>query len=170
MGGGLAGDLGSLFTPHHLGIVVSNLEKAMDGYQATLGLSFSVFEATEANSSFSGSGEQFCLRFGIGLLGSTMIEIIEPAAGTTYYSAYLAQHGPGLHHLAFSVLDIHAARSKLDARGCRSLMSGNIQGLCEVSYYDAPDLACVIEPIQFSMELPAFLLKNAAPYLGKSAG
>lgn len=141
----------------------------MDAYQATLGSDFSVFETTEDNSSFSGSSAEFRLRFGIGALGRAMVELIEPAAGTTYYSNYLAQHGPGLHHLAFSVLDLKAARSKLDAQGRRCLMSGSIQGLCEVSYYDVPDLACVVEPIQFSMEFPAFILKNAAKYAGKSA-
>lgn len=166
---GLAAGFGSLVTPHHVGIVVSNLEKAMDAYQATLGSDFSVFETTEENSSFSGSSAGFRLRFGIGTLGPTMVELIEPTAGTTYYSSYLAQHGPGLHHLAFSVQDLEAARNRLDAQGCRCLMSGSIQDLCEVSYYDVPDLACVIEPIQFSMEFPAFLLKNASKYVGKSA-
>lgn len=169
MGSGLAGQLRSLVTPHHVGIIVGNLEKAMDAYQATLGPGFSVFEVTEAKSSFSGSSAEYRLRFGIGALGSTMIELIQPAAGVTYYSTHLAQHGPGLHHLAFSVPDVKAARSDLEAQGCRSLMTGSIQDLCEVSYYDAPDLPCIIEPIQFSIEFPAFLLKNAARYAGKSA-
>lgn len=166
MTGGLAAFLESSLTPHHIGIVVSDLESAMDGYQAVLGAAFSVFEADETNSTFSGSSGTYRLRFGIGMAGATTIELIQPAAGVTYYSSYLAQHGPGLHHLAFGVKDIAAARAQLDAQGYTCLMNGSIHGLCSVSYYQAPRLACIIEPIQFSIDLPAFLLKNAKVYQG----
>lgn len=167
MTGGLAAFPESSLTPHHIGIVVADLESAMDGFQATLGAGFSVFEANETNSSFSGSSAAYRLRFGIGMAGSTMIELIEAAAGVTYYSNYLARYGPGLHHLAFGVMDITAARAQLQAQGCTSLMDGSIRDLCSVSYFEVPSLACIIEPIQFSIDLPAFLLKNAKVYTGK---
>lgn len=167
MSSGLAAFLESSLTPHHIGLVVNDLESAVDGFQAMLGAAFSVFEANETNSTFSGSSAAYRLRLGIGMAGPTVIELIEPAAGATYYSNYLTQHGPGLHHLAFGVKDIATARAELDAQGCTCLMNGSIHGFCSVSYYQDPRLACIIEPIQFSIDLPAFLLKNAKVYKGK---
>jgi hypothetical protein len=102
----------------------------MDAYGAVLGSSFSVFETTENNSFFSGSSASFRLRFGIGTVGLTLIELIEPAAGTTYFSNHLARHGPGLHHLTFGVQDLAAARTQLDTRGYRRLINGGIRDLC----------------------------------------
>ena len=45
-----------------IAVVVPDLEAAMDGYIASLGVRFGVFEATETTISFSGSSERFRLR------------------------------------------------------------------------------------------------------------
>ncbi|MDE3181771.1 MAG: VOC family protein [Acidobacteriota bacterium] len=162
----MAGSAAGLFSLHHQGIIVRDLDAAMEGYRAVFGIQFSEFEANETNSSFTGASDNFSVRFGVGLLGLAFIELIQPSSGTSIYSSWLQEHGPGLHHLAFSVGDIAAARRRLESRGYRSLLDGTINGLAQLSYYGAPDLGCIIEPIQFSAALPAFLLKNAKPFCG----
>src|SRR5688572_850555 len=42
-----------------LGILVPDLEAAMDGYIASLGVTFQVFEVDESTSAFSGSSSHF---------------------------------------------------------------------------------------------------------------
>jgi len=164
----MSNDAASLFTLHHVGIIVGGIEAAMDAYATNFGSSFSEFEVNESNSSFSGSSSNFRLRFGIGHLGMTMIELIEPLSGTTIYSDFLAQHGPGLYHVGYCVTDLASASTQLETRGYRCLMKGTIHKLADFNYYEAPDLACVIEPLQLSIDLSAFLLKNAKLYTGKS--
>ncbi len=152
------------FMPHHAGIIVNDLEAAMDGYIANLGYSFFQFEVNEGNASLSVGSASFTLRLAIGQLGLNLIELIQPVSGDTLYSRRLDEDGPGLHHLAFAVDELTTARGQLDSSGFNCLQNGSIQGLVDFSYYDAKDLGCVVEPLQLSCDLMGFLLKNAKPY------
>jgi len=155
-----------LLTPHHVGIVVSNLGAAMDAYIANFRYTFFQFEVNERNAQFTGASAAFTLRFGIGQLGASVVELIEPVSGTTLYSQHLAKKGPGLHHLAFSALDLDAARAAMAAKGYNCLQNGNIQDLVDFSYYEASELGCIVEPLSLRCDHPMFLLRNARPYPG----
>jgi len=157
-----------IFTPHHVGIVVSDLETSMNAYIENFGYSFFQFEVNEGNASLSQSSPSFSLRFGLGQLGLNYVELIQPVSGTTLYSQHLVQRGPGLHHLAFAATDLAAARKQFAARGFTCLQDGSIHGLVDFSYYDAKELGCIVEPLQLSGDLVEFLLQNAQPYAGKS--
>jgi hypothetical protein len=155
-------------TPHHVGIVVSDLGSAMDAYIANFGYTFFQISINEANASLSGSSPQFGLRLGFGQLGLNFIELIQPVSGTTIYSKYLSRRGPGLHHLAFSVTDIAVARNLLNQQGFICLQNGIIKELVDFSYYQADHLGCIVEPLQLSSDLITFLATNCTPYSGKS--
>lgn len=157
-----------LLTPHHTGVVVSDIKSAMDAYIADFGYTFFQFEVNEANAQFRGTSPSFRLRFGIGQLGLNLIELIQPVTGTTLYSQYLAEHGPGLHHLGFTTTDLASARRQFAARGYPRIEDGVIHGLVDFSYYDARELGVLIEPLQLSCDLAAFLLQNGQPYPPKS--
>ncbi|MEP7362926.1 MAG: VOC family protein [Acidobacteriota bacterium] len=148
----------------HIGVVVPQLEPAMDAYIANLGFSFGVFEVDETTSRFSGSSSKFRIRIAFALVGLLTVELIQPVSGATLYSRYLEAHGPGIHHLGVNVDNLAKARKSLTARGYRSILNGSIQGLGKFSYFDAPDLHCIIEPLQLSLTLPLFLAANAKPY------
>lgn len=151
-------------SPHHVGIVVADLAPAMDVWHKSLGLSFWVFEVNETNSRFGGSGEVFTVRFAYGLMGASGIELIQPVGGETIYSRFLTEHGSGLHHLGFLVVDLAASKHQLESAGCEPLMEGSIHGLGDLAYYRARDRHCIIEPLSLSIELPVFLAKRAASY------
>lgn len=40
------------------------------------------------------------------LLGPIEIELIQPLAGESIWADYLAEHGPGLHHIRFNVPEV----------------------------------------------------------------
>jgi methylmalonyl-CoA/ethylmalonyl-CoA epimerase len=152
------------FTPHHVGIVVTDLEAAMKAYSASLGYNFFQFEVNEENATLSGSSATFSLRFGLGQLGLSFVELIQPLAGTTLYSQHLTEKGPGIHHVAYSTADLASARNEFAGRGYPCLQNGSIRGLVDFSYYEAKELGCVVEPLQLSANFFAFLLHNSAPY------
>jgi hypothetical protein len=66
-----------------IAVLVPDLEAAMDGYIAKLGVTFGVFEANERMSSFSGSSRRFCVRIAVALAGLLSIELIQPVFGVT---------------------------------------------------------------------------------------
>ena len=154
-------------TPHHVGLVVGDLTAAMNAYIEDFGYTFFQFEVNERNAALSGSSASFSLRFGIGQFGLNLIELIQPLSGTTIYSQHLTQRGPGLHHLAFSVSDLNAARQQLAARGYPCLQDGAIRGFVNFSYFEAQGMACIVEPLQLSADLLAFLAQSAETYLPK---
>ena len=158
--------LGGLLGGHvdQIALLVQDLEAAMDGYVASLNVSFGVFEVTEATSTFSGSSPQFRIRIGVAQAGLMSIELIQPVAGTTLYSKHLETRGPGLHHLGVYVHNLAEAKSGLAARGYRSILEGRIQGLGEFAYFEAPDMHCIVEPLHLSSKLPLFLARNAVRY------
>ena len=150
-----------------IALLVPDLEAAMDGYVASLNVSFAVFDITEANSTLSGSSPQFRVRIAVALAGLVSIELIQPAAGTTLHSQHLAARGPGLHHMGVYVSNLAKAKVGLAARGYRSIMEGQIQGLGEFAYFEAPDMHCIVEPLHLSVSLPLFLARNAETYSGR---
>jgi hypothetical protein len=147
-----------------LGIVVPELETAMDAYFENFGVRFQVFEVDETICQFSGSTRRFGVRFGLAQLGSLSIELIQPVSGRTVYQEFLKQNGAGIHHLGFYTLRLSAARKKLDNRGYTVLMEGRIDGVADFAYYKAHDLHCIVEPLELSGQLPAFLARNASIY------
>jgi len=147
-----------------IGILVPDLEAAMDGYVATLGLKFQVFEVDESAGSFSGSSAHFRTRFGVAQVGLSSIELIQPVSGTTIHSEHLRTRGPGIHHIGIYVPSLTTARKALERRGYTALMEGKIRRLGKFAYFEAPDMHCIVEPLQLSIELPLFLAKNATTY------
>ena len=158
-----------IFTPHHVGVIVSDLDAAMNAYIGDFGYSFYRFEVNDGNATLPGNSPGFSLRLGLGQLGVNLIELIQPVSGTTLYSQHLSDKGPGVHHLAFSTTDLAAARTGFAAQGYQCLQDGTIRGLVNFSYYLAPELGGIVEPLQLSCDLVAFLIQNAKPYVHNSA-
>jgi hypothetical protein len=136
----------------------------MDGYITTLGVSFEVFEVDETNSAFSGSSAAFRTRFGVAMVGTSSIEIIQPVSGTTFHSEHLRTRGPGLHHIGVYVERLEDAETGLVGRGYQKLMEGSIRHLGKFAYFEARDMHCIVEPLELSMELPWFLAERARRY------
>lgn len=52
-------------------------------------------------------------------IGNTHIELLEPLSPNTPVGKFLAQKGPGLHHICIGVADIEADLSKLKSSGTK---------------------------------------------------
>ncbi len=93
----------------HIGIAVSDLPASLKFFQEELGLHL---EASEEIASQK-------VRAHFLSTGPSSLEILEATAPDSPIAKYLEKRGPGIHHVALRVEDIHAALAHLKARGVR---------------------------------------------------
>jgi methylmalonyl-CoA/ethylmalonyl-CoA epimerase len=82
------------------------------------------------NRVYRGNPGAFEMLLGWGRKGDVVFEWIQSMVGPNVYEEYLRQHGEGLHHLAFNVVDMDGTIAKLQSRGLGVTMSGgwNVNG------------------------------------------
>lgn len=115
-----------------VGIVVRDLDKALDFYTKVLG--WGPFDLCEVDQSHMRSayygGEQYSgkLRIALTPWGSEpQIELIQPLSGDNVYTRHLREHGEGLHHLfAGLVEDLDVLLPELEQQGIRTIMFGKV--------------------------------------------
>jgi len=78
---------------HHVGIVVRDLEEAIGRYRDLFGLtSGPVMENPERG-----------MRAAVVNAGGANIELLQPTDEKNPFTAFLAEHGEGVHHICFAV-------------------------------------------------------------------
>ncbi|PWU07295.1 MAG: methylmalonyl Co-A mutase-associated GTPase MeaB [Terriglobia bacterium] len=94
----------------HLGIAVKSLEEAIAFYRS-IGFEVAHRETVAAE------------KVHVAMLptSDSRIELLEPTAGDSPISNFLAKRGPGLHHVALRVSDLHGTLERLRASGARLL-------------------------------------------------
>ena len=93
----------------HIGIAVSDLPVSLAFFRDTLGLHLETSEEVASQK----------VRAHFLAAGRSSLEMLEATAADSPLARYLDKRGPGLHHLALRVADIHAALAHLKARGIR---------------------------------------------------
>jgi methylmalonyl-CoA/ethylmalonyl-CoA epimerase len=97
---------------NHIAIAVPDIAKAAQTYRDILGAKVS----TPLPQPEHGVTVVFIE------LPNTKIELLEPLGDTSPISAFLLRNpGGGMHHVCYEVVDIHAARDHLLAKGARVL-------------------------------------------------
>ena len=101
----------------HLGIIVSDLDGAVQSFTEHLGLELDHVEqyGDELDIAFLPCGE-------------TLVELIKPRTNRGSNAEYLEEHGPGIQHVAFEVDDLDAALAELSGRGVETLSDRPIPG------------------------------------------
>lgn len=96
-------------TIDHIGLAVTDIADAVALYQSQFGVhEWEIIELPERH-----------MRVAITTIGTSMVELIAPTAPEAAFAKYLAEKGPGMHHIAYRVADIHAALATLKAQGLR---------------------------------------------------
>jgi methylmalonyl-CoA epimerase len=93
----------------HIGIATRGIETAADVWLKTLGLT--EIETEEV-------AEQK-VRVAMLPVGESRIELLEATSPDSPIAKFIEKRGPGIHHVALSVKDIHAAIAELKANGTR---------------------------------------------------
>ena len=92
---------------HHVGIAVADLDAAVEAYQRLFGAELEHRETVPDQGVEAAS-----LRVGTG-----RIELLASLGPETPVGKFLANRGPGMHHVAFEVDDIGAELERLAAGG-----------------------------------------------------
>ncbi len=107
----------------HVGIVVEDMDKAVDYYSSVFGIGPFHVEVYDLNK-FSHKGQSINakVKAGIAYTGSAFVELVQVLEGETPHSQFLREKGEGLQHLAFSVDNIDEALEDLAKQGIEPLM------------------------------------------------
>lgn len=103
----------------HVGVAVSSIAEALPFYEVLTGASATPIERIEAQGvevTFIGA--------------EPSVELIAPTRADSTVQRFLERRGPGLHHIAYRVEDIHAELERLRAAGVRLIDEQPRAGAC----------------------------------------
>jgi methylmalonyl-CoA/ethylmalonyl-CoA epimerase len=95
----------------HVGIAVADLDAAVALHEETYGM------RAVHRETLTEQGVEAVL-FDV---GENHVELLRPLADDTPVGRFLAKRGPGLHHVAYQVLDITTALAQLREEGVRMI-------------------------------------------------
>lgn len=93
----------------HVAIAVADLDAAIGVFESILGMRVKHREDVP----------DFKVRIATMSMGGTDIELIQATSDDSPVAKFVAERGPGLHHVALRVPDLAAALSTLNAQGVR---------------------------------------------------
>lgn len=123
-----------------VGIVVRDLEQSMKTYRGLLGID--KWEVVEVDSAtlpmtYRGRPAELSFKAAFTVLGSLMLELLEPVKGHGTYRDFLDEHGEGIHHLGHVRVDnLHEAVQALEKAGFPCVETGGDPALHAWAYVD----------------------------------
>jgi methylmalonyl-CoA/ethylmalonyl-CoA epimerase len=104
---------------HHVGVAVDDLDAAVETYERLFG------GRVERRSRVDDQGvEAASIR-----VGASRVELLGALGDDTPVGRFLAQRGPGMHHVAYEVADIRTALAELAAAGAELIDAEPRQGM-----------------------------------------
>jgi methylmalonyl-CoA/ethylmalonyl-CoA epimerase len=92
---------------HHLGVAVDDLDEAIETYRRLFGAELERRDRVEDQGV-----EAAAVRVGV-----SRVELLAATGDETPVGKFLAKRGPGMHHVAYEVGDIHEALRSLAREG-----------------------------------------------------
>jgi catechol 2,3-dioxygenase-like lactoylglutathione lyase family enzyme len=110
------------------------------------------------HSRLRGEPQEFTAHISLAYAGDLQLELIEPVTGESVHTEFLADRGPGLHHVCFAVDDLAAACARAEAAGVPVLQTGSMMdGEIEFAYVDGSSAgAPYVELAQIGPQMQAF--------------
>jgi methylmalonyl-CoA/ethylmalonyl-CoA epimerase len=104
---------------HHLGVAVDDLDEAVDTYERLFGA------RVEHRDTVPEQGvEAASLR-----VGESRVELLASLGAETPVGKFLANRGPGMHHVAYEVDDLSFSLAELERAGAELIDSQPREGL-----------------------------------------
>ena len=130
-------------------VVVPDLEAAMRTYVEDYGIGpWNIYGFNPGNVSGMherGTPVERSWRLALAQVGDVQWELVEPQDDGSVYARFLAEHGPGVHHVGVAVPDYRATLDELGARGHEVLLGGTYNGVTFAYLSTDRDLGVVTE-------------------------
>ncbi len=130
-------------------VVVPDLEAAMRTYVELYGIGpWDVYEFNPGNVQGMHEGGQpveRSWRLALAKVGEVQWELVEPQDKDSVYARFLAEHGPGVHHVGVAVADYEGTLAELGGRGHEVLLGGTYNGVTFSYLSTDRDLGVVTE-------------------------
>lgn len=131
--------------PHHVGIVVRDIEKAIAHLEA---LGFGPFRfddehkvfAIRFKGEFHGQPAEWVTTISNAKMGEVELELLEPTSGDQALKESLELHGEGLHHIGWLTTDIRSEIEKAVARGAKLWTSSFPEGQPGFCYFEPTEI------------------------------
>jgi catechol 2,3-dioxygenase-like lactoylglutathione lyase family enzyme len=117
--------------PRHIGVVVKDIDKAVDYYTSMWGLGpWKRFERLVTQEQLLAEGQYkwpYTLKIAAAEWGPVFLELLQPAKGKSVWSDFLETRGEGLHHLCFDVADWEEVVSQLKKQGAKVIVGARTE-------------------------------------------
>jgi methylmalonyl-CoA/ethylmalonyl-CoA epimerase len=131
--------------PHHVGIVVGDIDKAITHLEA---LGFGPFQFDDEHKTFPlhfqgelhGRPAEWVTTVSNARMGPVELELLEPTAGDQALRESLEAQGEGLHHLGWLTSDLQGEIARATARGAKVWTSSFPEGRPGFCYFEGTDI------------------------------
>lgn len=134
----------------HVGIVVADMERASADFERRWNVPTEhVIELAAPGALYRGRIIDLVARYGFLRTGASEIELIQPVSAESPYRDFLAEHGEGMHHLAYTVDRIQPYLDRLEEHGeLDVVLDAALPGGGRFVYLDGVAHGAVVELIQ----------------------
>jgi len=158
----MAANASTIESIEHVGVLVGDLDQAMEHYTIDLGIgpwvSYTISPDWLRDMTVHGKQQGYVMKIALCEVGSMLYELIESVEGPNIYEEFLKEHGEGVYHLGYFVEDIDAEISNMESRGFSMLQSGRGFGSNDDGAYADFDTeracGCILEALEMPPEMP----------------
>jgi len=129
----------------HLGIMVRDLDEAVEYYQS---LGIGPFELREmstlAEVKIYGKPVKFNAKIAVARVGSINIEVVQPMENAVLQHEFLESKGEGINHIGFLVDDLEKEKAKLLDKGLEVILSASRTTGMGAAYFDTRQVGGVL--------------------------
>ena len=119
-------------TPIQIGLVVPNIEEAVQSWSSLLGVPQPNIIITDtvdlAHTEYKSQSTPARAKLAFFPMGQVTLELIEPIGEPSTWNDQLVEHGPSLHHIAFEVKGMADRIAELAEHGLTLVQRGEYTG------------------------------------------
>jgi methylmalonyl-CoA/ethylmalonyl-CoA epimerase len=128
-----------------VGVVVKNMDKAIQYYQSLGSGPFEAVTTPVAEKKFRGKpAEGYGVKIRVAQLGNLRIELIQPIKGESPAKEFLDNKGEGINHVCFSVDDLDKEANKLIQKGLKVVSNVKFVSGGGNIYFDTSEVGGVL--------------------------
>jgi methylmalonyl-CoA/ethylmalonyl-CoA epimerase len=126
--------------PHHIGVVVKDIEKAMAQFEA---LGFGPFKWDDEQRTFDihfegelhGKPAKWVTRISNAKMGDVELELLQPVEGAQALKETMDVHGECLHHVGWMTTDLRGEIARAKAKGMKIWTASMPEGMTGFCYF-----------------------------------